>query len=213
MRGYALSMSAASALTALLLFWANGHPLNWRHGLSITLSSFALLYALPSNAYMWVAALFAVGMTQWSGRVAGNKTSFGYLASGLALGAGLAFMAYLPVLEQMRGSAYFESEGAFRSVHFEKLGLVLSDFLSLRWLLLPAALGGAYLAWKEKGPVLRSMALLTAVLVLPFAFSALRGDSPPERVFLPLLPVFAVLLSLSCWVLVKNVLPEKRSPL
>ncbi|MCK6692328.1 MAG: hypothetical protein L6Q97_09515, partial [Thermoanaerobaculia bacterium] len=194
-RGYALSMTASAAVTALALQWAGGKPLTRLQQAGMALAAAALLYTLPSNLYFWAAAVGGAVFAQAiSVRTEGIKPVLP-LAGFLIGGAVLSFLCYQPVIGQMQGSEYFASGASFQGEHFRKFGLVLSHFFSGRWVLLPVALAGAYFGWQKGGAARKQTAWLLPVLILPFLFSALRGDLPPERIYLALLPVFTLTLT------------------
>ncbi len=194
-RGYALSMTASAAISALVLQWASGKPLTRLQQAGLIVASAALLYTLPSNLYFLVAAVGGAVFAQAiSARTEGIKPVLP-LAGFLIGGAVLAFLCYQPVIGQMQGSEYFATGASFQGEHFRKFGLVLSHFFSGRWLLLPVALAGAYFGWQKGGAARKQIAWLLPVLLLPFLFSAFRGDLPPERIYLVLLPVFTLTLT------------------
>ncbi|MDX2134907.1 MAG: hypothetical protein SFV52_08980 [Saprospiraceae bacterium] len=191
-RGYALSMTAAAAVSAFLLQWTAGKPLGRLQHLGLALASAVMLYALPSNLYCWMAAVAGVVLAQaLSVRSAGMAPVLP--VAGSLLGGGLlAFLCYQPVLGQLLGSAYFAPGASFRADHATQFGLVLSHFISWRWLLVPVCLAGAYWGWLQGSAARRQLTWMVTVLVVPFLLSAMRGDLPPERVFLVLLPVFSL---------------------
>lgn len=194
-RGYALSMAASAAVSTLILQWAAGKPLSRLQQAVLGLAAAVLLYTLPSNLYIWAAAIVGTMIAQAIfARTEGIKPALPPAGS-LIAGALLAFLCYQPVFGQMQGSEYFATGAAFQGEHFRKFGLVLSHFFSGRWLLLPVALAGAYFGWKKDGAARKQLAWLLPVLLLPFLFSALRGDLPPERIYLALLPVFTLTLT------------------
>lgn len=209
-RGYALSMTASAAVAALLLQWAAGKPLNRWQQAGLALAAAALLYALPSNLYFLGAVVGSAGIAQAIFfRSEGIKPAL--LPAGLlAGGAALAFIAYQPVIGQMQGSEYFASGAAFQSEHFRKFGLVMSHFFSRRWLLLPVAIAGVYFGWQKGGAARKQIGWLVPVLVLPFLFSALRGDLPPERIYLTLLPVFALTLAAAVYHAFEKISPTRK---
>ncbi|HAD13809.1 MAG TPA: hypothetical protein DCF33_15390 [Saprospirales bacterium] len=196
-RGYALSMTASAAISALILQWAAGKPLARLQQLGLALSVLVLLYTLPSNLYFWAAAIGSCVITQAVfSRTEGIK-AFLLLFGLLVAGAALAVVAYLPVMDQMQNSEYFAAGKSFQGEHFQKFGLVFSHFFSGRWLLLPVLIAGTYLGWRQGNVLRKQFGWLYLVLLLPFLFSALRGDMPPERIYLVLLPVFSLLVAAS----------------
>ena len=194
-RGYALSMTASAAVSALLLQWAAGKPLTRLQQAGLALATAALLYTLPSNLYFWAAAIGGVVIAQAVSRRPEGIKPVLWPAALLAGGAVLAFLCYQPVLGQMQNSAYFATGASFQGEHVRKSGLVMSHFFSGRWLLLPVVVAGVYWGWKKGGAARKQLAWLLPVLILPFLFSALRGDLPPERIYLVLLPVFTLALT------------------
>lgn len=198
-RGYVLSMTASAAVSALALQWAAGKPLTRLQQAGLAMASAALLYTLPSNLYYWAAAVGGVVLAQLIFvREEGLRPAFSF-AGLLMAGALLAFICYQPVILQMQNSEYFATGPVFQGEHFRKSGLVLSHFFSGRWLLLPVVMAGAYFAWQKGGGARKQIAWLLPVLILPFLFSALRGDLPPERIYLALLPVFALTLAVTVY--------------
>lgn len=196
-RGYALNMTVVAGLSAWAMRWANGDNRRHRDLLPLALLTAALLYVLPSNVYFGLAAALGVILAQGgNARTETWKPAVPVLAA-LAAGAVIAFAAYGPVLDQLQGSAYFESKGAGKTTSGALFGRVMADFFSYRWLLLPLASLGVYQLFHTGGPARKQAVWLLSVLLLPFLFSALRGDAAPDRVFLTALPVFALLLAVS----------------
>lgn len=194
-RGYALTMAASAALAAGCLQWAAGKPFSRLQQVGLGLSAAVLLYTLPSNLYAWAAAFGGLVLAQiWTARTEGMKPLWPMILT-LSAGALLAFLCYQPVLQQLLGSEYFASGVSKRGEHFQQFQRVMLDFFSSRWLLAPLFLAGAYFGWqKGAGPRKQWIWLLT-VLLLPFLFSTIRGDMPPDRAYLVLLPVFALALT------------------
>ncbi len=191
-RGYALSMTATAAMSAYLLQWAGGKALGRLQYVGLALASAALLYALPSNLYCWLAAFAGVMFGQALRARSAGMAPVLPVAGSLVVGALLAFLCYQPVLGQLLGSDYFEPGASFRMDHVHQFGLVISHFFSWRWLLAPVCLAGVYACWRQGEAARAQLTWLISMLVFPFLLSAIRGDLPPARVYLELLPVFAL---------------------
>jgi hypothetical protein len=190
-RGYPLSLLAATGLLGAAMRVITSGRCDWRVGLLLTISTAALLYTIPSNLYfvgsVGVALVVAMGK---SARRTGLAASTYVAAGGL-----LAIVLYWPVLSQVTDNEYIASGRAFKSIHWDNLRLVVTQFVGWRWLLLPVVGWGLWLAWSDS-VARRQLILLGAAFFGPFLWSALRGDEPPPRTFVVQLPAFVWLATL-----------------
>ncbi|HNE27774.1 MAG TPA: hypothetical protein PLW66_01330 [Saprospiraceae bacterium] len=210
-RGYALSMTASAGLSAWAMRWANGERGNRWNLFAPALLTAALLYTLPSNAYFGLAVAAGLFFAQGTNaRYESWKPVWPALGA-LAAGAVIALAAYWPVLNQLLGSTYFESKSTVEGTSGALFSRVMADFFSYRWLLAPLAGLGVYQLVRTAGPARKQAVWLLSVLLLPFLFSALRGDAAPDRVFLPALPVFALLLAISAKAVISRLTASRAS--
>lgn len=218
LRGYGVSMALMAVLLQLL--WTReqvgGHR---RFFLALALVTAALLYILPSTLYILApvglyCALLALGQIRLRlGLVRGLRLALRSRVGGAGLallfGLGLAILLYLPVLPQMLGDTpYIRGQGVGESLTWSTLVSHVLDRALPVWeqltqtqiyVVLVAGVGlllALFVPGIHRAGDWRRVFLLLLILIVPFVLSALRGDTPPSRVFLPLLPVLALLVAL-----------------
>jgi hypothetical protein len=210
-RGYSPSIFFAACLLHAALSYRRDGQRSW--ALALLVFSALLLYSIPSNLY-FLLALFSIfllpGIYQSLRREKQANVSLSAndfrifnrpltLSLGLALGCGLAVLFYLPILDKVLENRYVATLGAFRGSAFPGLLLEsLKVFISGRtWLFASAAIGLLVLLIDKKSPGraerLMIVCFLSAIIILPFLLSALRGDEPFVRSFFVLLPAFFLL--------------------
>ncbi len=194
-RGYPLTLLIASGLLYGALLFLEKNRLSILQALGIMAGTAALLYTIPSNLY-FVAAIgvmftLAKGWQSRDQRIAMVQFDLALLA-GLLLAVGL----YMPVLDNVLHNEYVETGAPLRAEHWQNTAQVLAQFFSWRFLLAPLFLYG----WWKAGSIAplhrKQVILLSGVLLLPFLFSALRGDSAPMRAYLVGLPAFVLLCTI-----------------
>lgn len=142
-------------------------------------------------------------------RAIARHRDFGLLVA-LAVGTVAAFLAYLPVLDQVLHNRFVTDTPANRwFVLASRLPEVLHHFLSGRYLLVLLILPGLYWGLNRSGfqrlpqrdrvgIMSRStFATLLALGLVPFLLSFLRNDVPFQRTFILLAPVYALLFALT----------------
>ena len=235
-RGYGLSIM----LLCMMLYhlWSFEKSVGFFDGLLVVFSTAFCLYTIPSNLYFILGAALFYGSLEakkWGlifgakksgdaakGSAGGNqeKSFFSenrYLTITCLLGTGiiLAILMYLPVIDKVLHNRFVESHGLFYPPTLvEILPRVFCYFISERYLLVLMCI----LGWimyirnhKEKDPELIHKALCCSVLfLLPFLLSFIRGDRPFLRVFLNLVPLFALLISIGVHFLISSI-PVLRS--
>jgi len=210
-RGYGLGLTLVAAVLLLAVRWrAEG-----RRGDLVLLGVAGALavWAIPLHLHA-LAAIALLHGAIWFGRLrrggaaAERVRDLGLAAAAVAAGGvGLAF--YLPCLGSVLSNHWSEPKGGPRwETIAGTLPPVLGAMLAGRWWLL-AAFGGAAAALALRRGQERAAAGAfgwgTGLLLLPFLVSALRGDRPFDRVFLQVLPAFAlagaaaIRLSLGPW--------------
>ncbi|WP_425420595.1 hypothetical protein [Phaeodactylibacter xiamenensis] len=209
-RGYGLS---ALWLMGLLYSTLSFHKKRSREAaFGIIGSAGALMYTVPSNLYFILAiglfwGIFWVRQMLHSGLHLRNKAF--QIALLTAIGLKLALLAYVPVFGQVFNNPYVTYEPFKWSNLTYYAPVVLGDFISGRWWLLPFAVLGYALGRRHWLPQAQSALLLLTVLVLPFLLVYILGNTAPKRIFIPLVPVFALLLSIGIAAEVKE-LPRFR---
>ncbi len=235
-RGYSLSIMLLCM--AIYHVWSLERKLGWADILSLLLCSSLAIYTIPSNIYVILGmALFYLfaGVVHFIGKrgsdpkrtgrkKAGNASFLKifydynmYLLAFFILVAGILLAAffYLPVMHQLLHNPYTESKGLFNAgVLVGTMPQVFVHFISQRYLLIPLTLGGVVycIVSLKKGEkeFLKEALFLFITLLLPFAFSFVRGDAPFDRVFVVLTPFFALLLALTIYFL-QSAIPVLRS--
>ncbi|MBV6655258.1 MAG: hypothetical protein KI786_15935, partial [Mameliella sp.] len=112
-----------------------------------------------------------------------------------AIGLKLALLAYLPVFDQVFNNPYVTYE-PFKWDNLTYYGpVVLGDFVSKRWWLLPFVILGYALGRRHWQKASKAVLLLLTVLIVPFLLVYILGNTAPKRIFIPLIPVFSLLLA------------------
>lgn len=213
-RGYPLSLLAASGLLYCALRVLQHNTFLWKNWAAVAALTAALLWAIPSNLYFVlvvgllvpVAAASAPQTTApdhpprrifWVKNFAPRPAL--WFAAAVLAGVALAMLLYAPVLSQMLHNQYLSPGQPFQAAHWENSEKTLRHFVSWRWPLLPVLGWGWYkilITNKKNRPALL---LLAGALFLPFLISAARGDAAPMRAYLVQLPAFVLLAALG-WV-------------
>lgn len=217
MRGYSLSMLLLVAMVYFLLRLED-RPKLWT-AITAAIAGALALYTTPSNLYFllsggtFYAVVAAVHATGTGGAaIAGlptparlrDRLASRYLAAALAMvgAVALAMVLYAPILRRVVANPYVQSAGLLDPY---SIGQLLPQtwwyLLSHRHVLvlLPAAAGAALMTRSGRAnvPLWRAYLFCLAMLVLPFAWSSLRGDHPPDRIFANLAPVWALFVAVS----------------
>ena len=209
LRGYMLSQLLALAVFYFQYSYIKLAVKGYLVALSLCL--IALLYTLPSNVYitiaLYISIYFYLDIISIKGLISfrkkeGTEIVFWSINITYIVSVLIAFTLYLPVIEQILSNRFTNQ------VISEPLRLlttlmpeVLLFFLSNRWLLITIT-GLLIILWLWKR-ILYSRsekAIFFAALVilfLPFVLATIHGVNPPQRAFLPGLPFFVILISLS----------------
>lgn len=220
-RGYSLSFLLAAALLYFSLIYRKSGAAY--AGVGVFLSSGALIYTIPSNAYFILSAASFFGaagiLKVWLGRSeqtpAGIKALIRNRPVRIAVLIGLGTLAfglfYLPILRQVIGNDVVQTLGLFRGDAFNSAFPQLMEFFISRrdWIFILAAGGILFGLSRPSGipnPEARfTGALCLSTVLLPLLFSVIRGDTPPERTFLVSLPSFVLAGAFGMDVLINHV--------
>jgi len=214
LRGYGLTMFFAAALAYHT--WSAEERRSWKQLTLTCVSTFGLLYVIPSNVYF----AFALGlMAAWRTIWPTDESEKGIrllqrrgvlVVAALISGSLLALLAYSPVLSDVLHNRFVEASPDDRMfILSQRLPQVAGGLVSLRYLLIPIALGGFFFAVRRdegRTPGSERASYLIALLVLPFVFSFLRDDDAFQRTFLFLAPISSVALGAGvAWCLERGV--------
>lgn len=213
LRGYNMSMFFVSMV--IYHSWSYLDSKKLPRVITAGLSSFFLLYTIPSNVY-FLFGFSTVICFDWlfQFRIKGENDkpkkgqkkkgpsllSFPHLwvLAAIGIGAGITFVAYQPVMEQLLDNRFVSKAPPERAfVLTTVFPSVMKAFFSFRWLLLIPILGGMFfLVTKKDSDFNRNKLLhLLVMLFLPFLFLFIHEKVPFERTFVHLAPVFAMLVA------------------
>ncbi|TNE81618.1 MAG: hypothetical protein EP332_03050 [Bacteroidetes bacterium] len=191
-RGYMLSTFLLSLTYYLQLLWEVKKKDFLLLAMAFCIA--ILLYAIPSNAYA-VASLGMLWLIQVIKKTrAGGKLE---LKLGLAIGLGLtlAFLAYLPILDQVLHNDFSEAKPRHPFSVFKFILIWFQSAISSRFILIPAWVIASYVLTKQKR--LGKYREWLLLILLPFVFAFLHQSRPFGRVFMPLVPFFALYSALA----------------
>lgn len=215
LRGYNMSMLFVS----MVIFhgWSYLDSRKLPHLILTGSASFFLLYTIPSNVYFLIGLSTVIGVDWLLQFRSQNKPvedkkgkkkkekgaslfSFPHLwvLAAIGIGAGITFVAYQPVMEQLLDNRFVSKAPPERAfVLTTVFPSVMKAFFSFRWLLLIPILGGLFFWFSKKELHFDRKKLLQVLVVflLPFLFLFLHEKVPFERTFVHLAPVFAILIA------------------
>jgi hypothetical protein len=202
-RGYALSSCLLSLLVWILYRLGNVKYNILAFG-GIAVLTFGLIVTIPLNLYM----LLVLGMF-FGGRVilswyktkrlfTANQYSDLLSAAAILLGTIAALGYYLPIFKEVFFNEYTVSQHLFHPHTLEVFFHFIIQFLSNKWILLMAFVFGiTMLKIRSLESVQKKEIVLLLLLCFgPFIISFVRGDWPPSRSFVTLMPYFALLLAI-----------------
>jgi hypothetical protein len=203
-RGYSLSMM----LFTILLFYVMSFKTSVKTQklFIISVLTALLAYTIPSNIYFIGALVFFFFIRflyNYFSKIHLNIKASGSLIDlsiviALTSGVGLALFLYYPVFYNVFFNGYV-SRNSMDVFFSTDLFISISEkLISYRWLLLFISVTGAVLIiiYKKQLKINTVFLMMFIFLyVFPFAISTLRGDRPPDRVFIILTPVFSILFS------------------
>lgn len=197
LRGY--TMSALFLVMLVYYTWNYIEAEKKGAQIMIVVSSVLMLYTIPSNVYFLLGFwLVLLGFWGYYLRKKEKLQAKIYFRSLVLIASGVVFavLLYLPILEDVIFNKF-----STRTVPgiFYSAGLFLDlipAFVSQRYFLLLLLLPGIYFFYKNgSAKEKRYFIFLVGVFIVPFGISFLHQKAPFPRVFIPLAPIFAMLLT------------------
>jgi hypothetical protein len=212
LRGYGLS--TLLLLMVLYYSWDYIQSKNRKALWATLLGSTLLLYTIPSNLYVLIGLCGTIAVFWVIGRKQRNiliyKNSFMVLVA-IAIGTLLAVVLYLPIWEELVYNKFSNRSASGPLLSFYILVDAIPQFFSKRYLLLLLILPGIYFFLKETTQEKKRFFVALAVLFFgAFVASFIHQKSPYARVFIPLAPIFVLLLLVPILHLLEK-LPNKFS--
>lgn len=189
-RGYAMSILLMSFLMyGCITVVKQGH-FERKSWILVVASTLLLLYSIPSNLYPIVSVgimlVLSLGFKQ--------KSTWIQVSTAFGCAVIISIALYWPVLDQVLNNDYVKAGKPLRSIHVQNFSIFISHLIGWKFLLLPILAWGAWILSKDKVSY-KIWWLLMGTILIPFIISMLRGDEPPPRSFVVLIPVLALLLT------------------
>ncbi len=197
LRGY--NMSSLFLIMMIFYTWRYIELRRKYDWIRILLSTILLIYTIPSNLYFVVSLWLAVVLIFAISRKMDKNFSFRSYRNALlyiSIGVLVSIFLYLPVLENVIFNKYSHSEAPGYFYTWGVFKGVAPAFLSKRYLLLLFIV--PFILWFRKAGRIKEtyyFVFLLIMFALPFAISFMHQKMPFQRVFIPLAPVFCLLLA------------------
>ena len=204
-RGYTLSMTLLGMILYYNLhYYRSGSRIS---GFLVVALTSLLFYTIPSNIYVtapifiyWLSRyLFSRSRNKYAQpdrRLTSNREI--ELAVMVVSGIAVATVWYIPILPKVIDNNMTRTSGMPNlSTITELMPAFLGHLISKRWLLLLPVLYGLIKIFRDKNQDYSGFYLLLILMVLPFLLSALRGDKPFDRTFIPLVVPFSMIGGIS----------------
>lgn len=215
LRGYGLSM-----LLLLMLVYYAWHYVNSKSSKALTstlLLSTVILYTIPSNLYV-LGGLFGslglFGVFSVIDKDTIRRNAIFRIAGAMAVGVFFAIILYIPIWEELLYNKFSNrmAEGVFDS--WVLMLKSLPQFLSSRYALLLLLLPGLYMFFIKSTVRERYYycGLLT-IFIGAFAISFVHQKSPYTRVFVPLAPIFVLLVGIPILTILQEWIQKKYQTL
>ncbi len=175
----------------------------------LTLSVFFAAYSVPLNLY-FIFSLFFFYMLfianfifrKWKKE---NDTRFEkkYFAIMFAIiaGTGMSLLFYFPIFKEVFFNEYVKSNGWFSSKSPGEFSLLASRFLSYRYLLILLFIVGFIFLFRNRKVletiIIKRFLMLSVICIFPFIISFVRHDNPPDRTFVIIFPMLALLIAIT----------------
>ena len=198
LRGYGLSM----LFYVMLVFHGWRYLKNTKswEGLLVLIISTALVYAIPSNVYFLgsTALICLIGFVSTLPKYSGwLKNPFFKLGIWMTAGLLLALLLYAPIIDSVINNPYSSREAPYFYVSGHIFINSIPALLSARYLLIPLIIYGGWRYLKHTtSNETRGVFVLVALVLFPFLLAFVHQKLPYYRVFLPITPIVAALISL-----------------
>ena len=220
-RGYGLSM----LLLTMIIYYGFSYlkKPQIKHLILVGVTTAFLVYTIPSNLYFVFCILLVYGIFFLKNliKTQANNVSFTFskiisdfnfkviIASIFGLILSLAF--YAPIFKDVFMNEYVVGGNSFE---FGKLRFYIphlfEGFVSGKWFILVLATIGFLLKIISRSKWTFPFFIYLSLLIIPLVLVYLRGDSPPLRVFVVILPFVAILFAssiLQIWTKIKQLIP------
>lgn len=198
LRGYGLSM----LFYVMLVFHGWGYlknPKTWE-GLLVLIISGVMVYTIPSNVYFLgsAALICLIGFLSTLPKHSGwRKNPFFKLGVWMTAGLILALLLYTPIIDSVINNPYSSREAPYFYVSGHIFINSIPALLSARYLLIPVIIYGGWRCLKNANSYeTRGVLVLVALVLFPFLLAFIHQKLPYYRVFLPIIPIVAALISL-----------------
>jgi hypothetical protein len=219
-RGYGLSMALVSMMVFHLIEGMETQKIyHWI--ISVLVIAWAIL-TIPLNIYYILSLLIGIWLSfafqylmpfQKNTIIHKGRTIYSFINTQLIsvtiivlLGILIGLLIYIPIWDQVFNNIYTHSNGLF---HGKVKGLIKEIYVYLlhgrQWLVAPVIAGFLVTCIqinKITIPQVRRLILLFSVVIFPFVISGIRGDEPPDRAFLMIIPILACLISVLLYPLI-----------
>jgi len=210
LRGYSLSI--------LLVTMTIYHVLTYIESCSsrnrnlIVISSALLMYTIPSNIYLLASMVVPLGILWLYHLKLNNEKINIYFKSIFFIGLGvvIATVLYLPVIKSVLFNQFATRELTDTYYSLKLIPILQKSFLSKRYLLLGLSFIGVLFFLRKtskKEKVIYASLLFT--LFFPFVLSFVHQKFPFQRVFVPLVPLFCILITVPVIYLI-NQIPKPK---
>ncbi len=204
-RGYTLSMALLGMILYYNLhYYTSGSRIS---GFLVVILTSLLFYTIPSNIYI-IAPILIYWLSKYLFSRLRNKYTRTdekltpdreiKLAIMIMSGISIATIWYIPILPKVIDNNMTRTSGMPNlSTLTELMPAFLGHLISRRWLLLLPVLYGLMKIFMDRNQDHNGFYLLLVLMVLPFLLSALRGDKPFDRTFIPLVIPFSMIGGIS----------------
>lgn len=166
------------------------------HVILVGLASLLLMYTIPSNSYLLASVLVALGLHQL-GYVKKERvvqTEFIWAISAILAGIGMAFLFYLPIIEQVLFNRFVAQVPDDPFISLALFPRIILAFGSNRILVFIGLLVGGYLIFTQsEKDEKKYFTFFVMLLILPFLVAFSHQKNPFQRVFSSLDVVFVLL--------------------
>lgn len=217
-RGYSASMFFLS----MLVFHAMRYEKNSSHKdfIFIFLSTFFAAYTIPLNMYYILSLvlfnlIFIIGPIFKRGKKEKNEnyTHFEkkhlFMLTAITAGIGMSLLFYIPLFKEVFFNEYVKNPGWFGSPYPSMFFFVTDSFLSYRYLLIPVFFTGLFFLYRRRKIletiIIKRVFILLLLFIFPFIISFVRNDAPPDRTFVIVFPVLALLIASTLHIIVESI--------